>query len=90
MQVFLLNQQLLISETSRTTTTNPTVKALDYGAPSKHIFCVSTYQATLWTFAVALPFNEKAFSILYHKEYYFSATVTADRRVSETEPKQFL
>ncbi|EHH16235.1 hypothetical protein EGK_11491, partial [Macaca mulatta] len=39
-----------------------------------NIFCVSTYQATLWTFAVALPFNEKAFSILYHKEYYFSAS----------------
>lgn len=55
----------------------PAVKAFYQGTILPHIwniFCVSAYQATLWTFAVALPFNEKAFSILYHKEYYFSAS----------------
>lgn len=39
----------------------------------KHLLCfhISSY---FMDFAVALPFNEKAFSILYHKEYYFSAS----------------
>jgi len=40
----------------------------------KHLFVFPHIKLLYGLFAVALPFNKKAFSILYHKEYYFSAS----------------